>query len=230
MKITILTMFPEAFGSFLAGSLVARATQKGALSLEIEDLKEYADGCFRKIDDSPYGGGAGCILRCEPVAAALDALRTPESRVIAFSPAGKRLAQADVRRWSQEIHLILLCGHYEGMDERIYEDVDEEISVGDYILSGGEIPAMAVVDAVVRLFPEALKEESSGEESFENGLLEYPQYTRPAEFRGRKVPEVLLSGNHEAIRRYRMEESRRRTAERRPDLWEKYKQNTGESK
>ncbi len=218
MRISFLTMFPEMFGSFLESPVVARAIRSGAAACETADIKEYADGSFRKIDDSPYGGGPGCVLRCEPVIGALEAVRGPESHVVILSPWGKPYTQKDARRLSEEKHLVLLCGHYEGFDARIYPYADEVISVGDYILTGGEIPAMAVADSVIRLFPESLKEESTEDESFEHGLLEYPQYTRPVEFRGERVPEVLLSGNHEAIRLWRQEEALRITRERRPDL------------
>ena len=218
MRLSLLTMFPEMFGSFLASPVVSRAVNKGAVQIETVDIKEYAAGSFRKIDDSPYGGGAGCVMRCEPVIGALEAVREEKSHVVILGPWGKPYTQKDARRLREEEHLILVCGHYEGLDARIYPYGDEVISVGDYILTGGEIAAMAVADSVIRLFPESLKEESTGEESFEDGLLEYPQYTRPAEFRGAKVPEVLLSGNHEAIRAWRREQSLEVTKRYRPDL------------
>ena len=218
MRITILTMCPDFFGDFRRQPVTQRAVREGRLSLEIVDFRGFADGCFRKVDDSPYGGGAGMIIRCQPVLDALAAVRTEKSHVIALSPAGKPFAQADARRLSREDHLVLVCGHYEGLDERIYDHTDELISIGDYVLTGGELPAMVVTDAVVRLQRGILKEESLEEESFDDGLLEYPQYTRPADFRGQKVPEVLLSGDHGRIRRWRSEEALRRTQERRPDL------------
>ena len=223
MKITICTMFPEMFDSFLAGPVLRRALRKGALEIEIADIKEFAPGSFRHIDDSPFGGGAGMVMRCQPV---LDALRyvkgegegAPASVTVALSPAGTVFSQKTARRYKDLDHLILICGHYEGMDERIYRHADEELSIGDYILTGGEIAAMAVADAVIRLLPGALRDKSTEEESFENGLLEYPQYTQPAVYEGEAVPEVLLSGNHEKIRKWRLKESLRRTLERRPDL------------
>ena len=223
MKITILTMFPQLFDGFLQSPVVQRAIRRESLELEIVDIKEFAPGSFRHIDDSPFGGGAGMVMRCQPV---LDALRyvkgeeggAPASVTVALSPAGTVFCQKTARRYKDLDHLILICGHYEGMDERIYRHADEELSIGDYILTGGEIAAMAVADAVIRLLPGALRDKSTEEESFENGLLEYPQYTQPAVFEGEAVPEVLLSGNHEKIRKWRLKESLRRTMERRPDL------------
>ena len=225
MKITILTMFPQLFDGFLQSPVVQRAIRRESLTLTVVDIKEFAPGSFRHIDDSPFGGGAGMVMRCQPV---LDALRHvkggdtagPSSVTVALSPAGAVFSQKTARRYRDLDHLVLICGHYEGMDERIYRHVDEEVSVGDYILTGGEIPAMAVADAVIRLLPGALRKESTAEESFEDGLLEYPQYTQPAVYEGEAVPEVLLSGNHEKIRRWRLRESLRRTLERRPDLLE----------
>ena len=235
MKITILTMFPQMFDSFREGPVVQRAIRKGSLELSVVDIKDFAPGSFRHIDDSPFGGGAGMVMRCQPV---LDALRSVRGSaesgsaesgsavssrstiVAALSPAGRQFTQKQAHRLSELDHLILICGHYEGMDERIYRHVDEEISIGDYVLTGGEIAAMAVSDAVIRLLPGALRSESTSEESFENGLLEYPQYTQPAVCEGEAVPEVLLSGNHARIRRWRLKESLRRTMERRPDLLE----------
>ena len=239
MKITILTMFPQLFDGFLQSPVVQRAIRRESLELAITDIKEFAPGSFRHIDDSPFGGGAGMVMRCQPV---LDALRhvrgeggaqgeggpkgeggpqgegEPQAVTVALSPAGTVFCQKTARRYKDLDHLILICGHYEGMDERIYRHADEELSIGDYILTGGEIAAMAVADAVIRLLPGALRDKSTEEESFENGLLEYPQYTQPAVFEGEAVPEVLLSGNHEKIRRWRLKESLRRTLERRPDL------------
>ena len=236
MKITVLTMFPQLFDGFRGGPVVQRAIRKGILELEIVDIKEFAPGSFRHIDDSPFGGGAGMVMRCQPV---LDALRSVKNRsggdgaspscedgtshisekmTVAMTPAGRSFDQKMAHRLSELAHLILICGHYEGMDERIYRHVDGEISIGDYVLTGGEIAAMVVSDAVIRLLPGALRDESTSEESFENGLLEYPQYTQPAVYEGEAVPEVLTSGNHARIRRWRLKESLRRTLERRPDL------------
>ena len=220
MKISILTMFPGMFGSFLQGPVLQRALRKESLQIEIVDIREFSPGSFRHIDDSPFGGGAGMVMRCQPVLDALKSVKDEKSVSAAMSPAGRLFDQKTARRYAQLDHLILLCGHYEGMDERIYRHVDEEISIGDYILTGGEIAAMAVSDAVIRLLPGAIRGESTSEESFENGLLEYPQYTQPAVYEGEVVPEVLLSGNHEKIRKWRLRESLKRTLARRPDLLE----------
>ena len=220
MKISILTMFPGMFDSFLMGPVLQRALRKESLQIEIVDIKEFSPGSFRHIDDSPFGGGAGMVMRCQPVLDALKSVKDEKSLSAAMSPAGRLFDQKTARRYAQLDHLILLCGHYEGMDERIYRHVDEEISIGDYILTGGEIAAMAVSDAVIRLLPGAIRGESTSEESFENGLLEYPQYTQPAVYEGEAVPEVLLSGNHEKIRKWRLRESLKRTLARRPDLLE----------
>ena len=228
MKISILTMFLQMFDSYLQGPVLQRAIRKESLKIEIIDIKDFAPGSYRHIDDSPFGGGAGMVMRCQPV---LDALRyaqgtgdgsTQSGTAVsaAMTPAGRRFDQKTARRYAKLDHLILICGHYEGMDERIYRHVDEQISIGDYILTGGEIAAMAVSDAVIRLLPGAIREGSTSEESFENGLLEYPQYTQPAVYEGEAVPEVLLSGHHEKIRKWRLRESLRRTLLMRPDLLE----------
>ncbi|MCR5369397.1 MAG: tRNA (guanosine(37)-N1)-methyltransferase TrmD [Clostridium sp.] len=221
MRIDILTMFPEMFGDFRKGPVISRAEKNRTLDLRITDIKEYADGCFRKIDDSPYGGGPGMVLRCQPVADAIRDAKKENGRVILMDPAGTPLTQKKARELSREEQLVLVCGHYEGFDARIFHYADEAISLGDFILTGGEIPAMAVTDAVARLLPGSLREGSAEEESFESGLLEYPQYTKPRDFEGYKVPEVLFSGDHEAVRRWRMEAARKRTEQYRPDLLRK---------
>ena len=218
MNITVLTIFPDQFSSFLEHPLVRRAVSNHQLNLRILDLKTYADGSFRHIDESPYGGGTGMVLRCEPVYRCLDSIRTPSSHLIAFTPCGKPYTQEDARRLSRETDLILLCGHYEGFDERILNTVDEQLSVGDYILSGGELPAMTVTDSIVRLLDGTLKEDASANESFETGLLEHPQYTRPEVYRGMRVPEVLLSGHAEKIRIWKRKESLRKTLHCRPEM------------
>ena len=232
MKITFLTIFPQLFDSFLASPIPQRAIKKGVLEIDVVDIKDYSPGSFRHIDDSPFGGGPGMVMRCQPVLDALRAVKKeqpagtvdkPASRAevtAALSPAGAVFTQKTAHRFADLDHLILLCGHYEGMDERIYRHVDEEVSIGDFILTGGELAAMAVADAVIRLLPGAIRSESTGEESFENGLLEYPQYTQPAVYDGESVPDVLLSGNHEKIRKWRLKESLRKTLLRRPDLLE----------
>ena len=205
---------------------MARAIDKGIVSIDIVDIKDYAKGSFRHIDDSPFGGGAGMVMRCQPVLDALQAVRdrdpSGDIQSVAMTPAGKPYDQKTTRRFAELSHLVLLCGHYEGMDARIFGSIDEEVSMGDYILTGGELPAMTAIDSVVRLLPGALRGASTEEESFEDGLLEYPQYTQPREYDGMSVPDVLLSGDHGRIRRYRRREALRVTKERRPDLLEQY--------
>ncbi len=218
MKIQVLTIFPELFDSFLKAPLTARAISRGALSLRIIDIRTYAEGSFRHIDDSPYGGGAGMILKCQPVLDALHAAESPDSWRILLSPSGRPYDQKHAHKLLQKEDLILIAGHYEGFDARIEEAADEEISTGDYILSGGELPAMTIMDSLIRLLDGTIRQESTEEESFEDGLLEYPQYTKPRSYEGKQVPEVLLSGNHEAIRRWKLKQSLQRTLERRPDL------------
>lgn len=218
MRISILTICPEMFGDFKNTPLISRAVASGLLELEVIDIRDFAPGSFRKVDDSPYGGGAGMILRCQPVLDALASVRTEESHVAILAPSGTPYTQKDAHRLSEKEHLILICGHYEGMDARIYPHSDELLSIGDYIVTGGELPAMIIADSVMRLVKGSMKEESTIEESFENGLLEYPQYTRPAEYKGQKVPEVLLSGDHEAIRKWRSEQAFEITNKNRPDL------------
>ncbi|MBQ8924957.1 MAG: tRNA (guanosine(37)-N1)-methyltransferase TrmD [Clostridia bacterium] len=226
MNISVLTIFPESFESFLQTPVVARAIDKGLVTIDLVDIKDFAHGSFRHIDDSPFGGGAGMVMRCQPV---LDALKhvkeqapSGDVRTVAMTPAGTPYDQKTARRFAELPHLVLLCGHYEGMDARIFGSIDEEVSMGDYILTGGELPAMTVIDSVVRLLPGALRGASTEEESFEDGLLEYPQYTQPRDYDGMSVPDVLLSGDHGRIRRYRRKEALRLTKERRPDLLERY--------
>ena len=224
MRISILTVCPELFGSFLQSHEVKRAAERSGAEVEVVDIREFAPGSFRHIDDSPYGGGRGMVLRCQPVADAVEAVKecgkNISVRTVLLSPAGTVYDQKKARELAAQDHLILVCGHYEGFDARIYPLADELISVGDYILTGGELPAMMVADSVLRLLEGNLKEGGAGEESFEDGLLEYPQYTKPAEFRGQKVPEVLLSGDHEAVRKWRLKAALKETMERRPDLLE----------
>ena len=225
MRISILTVCPELFGSFLQSHEVKRAAKRSGAEVEVIDIREFAPGSFRHIDDSPCGGGRGMVLRCQPVADAIESVKERSAadvsvRTILLSPAGTVYDQKKARELAAQDHLILVCGHYEGFDARIYSWVDELISVGDYVLTGGELPAMTVADSVLRLLDGNLKEGGAGEESFESGLLEYPQYTRPAEFRGQKVPEVLLSGDHEAVRKWRLKAALKETMDRRPDLLE----------
>ncbi len=204
----------------LGESMLRIAREKGAADIRLRNLRDWAPGKHRVTDEPPYGGGAGMVLKVEPIALAVEELRQPASRVILLAAQGRRFDQATAKRLAGEKHLIMISGHYEGIDQRVAEHlVDEEISLGDYILTNGTLAAMVVTDAVVRLLPGVLgDEQSAADESFSHGLLEYPHYTRPAEFRGWKVPDILLSGNHAAIEAWRREQARERTRERRPDL------------
>jgi tRNA (guanine37-N1)-methyltransferase len=220
MKISILTMFPDMLASLRNAPIVDHACKKGIVEIEVIDIKKYAEGSFRDIDDSPYGGGAGMILRCAPVLKALDCVKEKESYTVLSAAAGTPYTQKKAHELAEKQHLILICGHYEGVDARIDSHVDEKISMGDYIVSGGEYPAMLIADSIVRLLDGVIKKESTEEESFENGLLEYPQYTKPAEYEGQSVPKILLSGDHEKIRVWRLKESLRTTLQYRPELLE----------
>ena len=223
MKITILSVVPEMLSSLHASPIVTHAMHKGILELEIVDIKAYADGSFRHIDDSPFGGGAGMILRCEPVYKAYRAVCTEGCHTIIPTPVGIPYTQKKAHELCSYEHLVLIAGHYEGLDERIFDLADERICMGDYIVSGGEYACMSITDSIVRLLPGVIRKESIEEESFENGLLEYSQYTKPVEFEGKRVPDVLRSGNHKAIARFRHEDALKKTAMYRPDLLENYK-------
>ncbi len=218
MRIDVVTLFPELFDVPLGTSVIGRARERGLLAFEIHDLREHGLGRHRSVDDYPYGGGAGMVLRPEPLYAAIEPLRAAGATVVLLDPAGEPLTDALARALARESHLALVCGRYEGVDERVRNLVDREVSIGDYVLTGGELPALVVIDAVARLVPGVIEEESHQEDSFATGLLEHPHYTRPEEFLGLRVPAVLLSGDHGAVRRWRRWESLRRTRERRPDL------------
>ncbi len=221
LVIDVVTLFPKMFESPFAESIVARAWQAGKLELRIHDLRSWTTDRHRVVDDAPYGGGAGMVLKPEPLARAIRAVRGSDAHVVLLSAQGKLFDQATARRLAARPHLVLVCGHYEGVDERVIEsDVDEELSVGDYVLTGGELGAMIVIDAVTRLVPGVIDAASLEHESHTEGLLEGPQYTRPPEFEGRHVPAVLTSGDHAAIAKWRRAEAIRRTMERRPDLLE----------
>ena len=222
MKIDVLTLFPGMFPGPLDESIIKRACESGRLRLGIRDLRDYTHDRHRKVDDRPFGGGPGMLMKPEPLFEAVEALRGENTRVILTSPAGRPFRQEIAQELAGEEHLLLVCGSYEGFDERVRECLaDDELSIGDYVLTNGALPAMVIIDAVTRLLPGVLgDDESSVDESFSDGLLEYPQYTRPAEFRGMSVPEVLLSGDHAAIERWRREQARMRTGQRRPDLLE----------
>ncbi|HEV2392991.1 MAG TPA: tRNA (guanosine(37)-N1)-methyltransferase TrmD [Verrucomicrobiae bacterium] len=220
MRIDVLTLFPAMFEGPLDESIVKRARQAGLLDLRIHNLREYAHDRHKTVDDRPFGGGPGMLLKPEPIFEAVEKLAREKTRVVLLSPAGRAFNQAIAGELAQVEDLLLVSGHYEGFDERIREQLaDDELSIGDYVLTNGALPAMVIIDSVTRLLPGALGDETSAhEESFSHGLLEYPQYTRPAEFRGLKVPEVLLSGNHAQIAKWRQDQARQRTRERRPDL------------
>jgi len=228
LRLDVITLFPGAFSSVLASSIVGRALREGRVEVILTDLRDFAADARGTVDDKPFGGGPGMVLMCEPLFRAVEhvqRLHETPGHVVLLTPQGERLAQARVRDLSARARLILVCGHYEGFDERIRTLADAEISVGDYVLTGGEVPAMIVIDAVTRLLPGVLgAENGTREESFSEsvagGGLEYPQYTRPREFRGMAVPEVLLSGNHAEIARWREEQARTRTRQRRSDLLE----------
>lgn len=218
IKIDILSLFPDFFNGILNESIIKRAIDKKLVEIKIINFRDYSPLPNKQVDDTPYGGGAGMLIRCEPIFLALDKIKTKDSHVILLSPEGVTYKQSVASRLKEYKHLIIICGHYEGFDERIKTLVDEIISIGDYILTGGEIAAMAIVDSVVRLIPGVINEESLVSESFNNNLLDYPQYTKPAEYRGLKVPDVLLSGNHQKIREYRALEQIKKTKDLRPDL------------
>jgi len=223
MKIDVLTLFPAMFAGPLDESIIKRAREAGLLELAIHNLRDYAHDRHKTVDERPLGGGPGMLLKPEPIFEAVEALAGETAAVILLSPSGRTFTQAIARDLALKSHLVLVSGHYEGFDERVRAELaDDELSIGDYVLTNGALPVMVVVDAVTRLMPGALgDDESANDESFSHGLLEYPQYTRPAEFRGMKVPDVLLSGNHAEIARWRAEQARLRTQERRPDLFER---------
>jgi tRNA (guanine37-N1)-methyltransferase len=220
MKIDVLTLFPAMFVGPLDESIIKRARETRRLELQVHNLRDYAHDRHKTVDDRPFGGGPGMLLKPEPIFEAVEELAEPNTRVILLSPSGRTFNQAIARDLALLEHVLLVSGHYEGFDERIRSHLaHDELSIGDYVLTNGALPVMVVVDAVTRLLPGVLgDDESAQEESFSHGLLEYPQYTRPAEFRGMKVPEVLLSGNHAEIARWRGEQARLRTSQRRPDL------------
>lgn len=228
MKIDILTLFPEMFAP-LEHSIVGKAKEKGLLDIHYHNFRDYAEKA-RHVDDEPYGGGQGMLLRAQPIFDTIEHIQAQKPRIILLDPAGKPFTQAYAEELALEEELIFICGHYEGYDERIKTLVTDEISLGDFVLTGGELAAMTMVDATVRLIPNVIgKESSHQDDSFSSGLLEYPQYTRPYDYRGMKVPDVLMSGHHERIRLWRLEESLRKTYLRRPDLLERYEFSEEES-
>ena len=219
MKIDVLTLFPEMFAGPLDFSMVKRARESGILSLRVINLRDYTHDRHKTVDDKPFGGGPGMLLKPEPIFEAVENLADEKTRVVMLTPVGRKFNQQMARELSQQEHLLFLCGAYEGFDERVRTLTQDEISIGDYVLTNGALPAMVVIDSITRLLPGVLgDEQSSQDESFSQETLEYPHYTRPAEFRGMKVPEVLLSGNHAEIEKWRREQAKTRTKERRPDL------------
>ena len=218
MKIDILTLFPEMFTGFLETSIIKRAIDEKYVDIQVHNFRDYSQDKHKRVDDYPYGGGAGMVLMCEPIFRAIEDLKTNDSIVIMLTPSGITFKQEVAINLSKQKHIILLCGHYEGFDERIRTIVDMELSIGDYVLTGGEVPAMAITDAITRLIPGVITKESLDSESFNDNLLDYPNYTRPEVFRGMKVPEVLLSGHHKNIEKYRQEERIKKTNEYRKDL------------
>ncbi|MFS0999409.1 tRNA (guanosine(37)-N1)-methyltransferase TrmD [Enterococcus casseliflavus] len=227
MRIDVLTLFPRMFEGPLGESIIGKAREKGLLEINVSNFRDYSDNKHQTVDDYPYGGGAGMLLKVQPVydniKAIEEAIPETKKRVILLDPAGKPFDQKMAEEFSTEEHLVFICGHYEGYDERIRSLVTDEVSLGDYVLTGGELGAMVMIDATVRLLPEVLGNQTSAQtDSHSTGLLEHPQYTRPAEFKGMKVPEVLMNGNHKLIEQWQLKESLRRTYQRRPDMLETY--------
>ena len=218
MRIDILTLFPEMFDGFINTSIIKRSVDKELVEINLYNFRDYSLDKNKKVDDTPYGGGKGMVLMCQPIFDCVEAIKTENSKVIMLTPDGKTFKQNIAYDLSKEKHLILLCGHYEGFDERIRSIVDIELSIGDFVLTGGEVAAMVVTDAITRLIPGVISEDSHLNDSFNNNLLDYPTYTKPQNFRGMEVPEVLISGNHQKIDDYRREMMYNRTIERRNDL------------
>ena len=219
MKISILTLFPEMFEGFINTSIIKRAIENKKVEIELINFRDYTNDPHGKVDDTPYGGGAGMVLSCQPIFDCVEAIKTPKSKVILLIPSGVPYKQKTAYDLSKEKHLIIICGHYEGFDDRIETIADYLISIGDYVLTGGEVPAMVLTDSITRLIPGVINEESHINDSFnEDYLLDYPTYTKPEEYKGMKVPSVLLSGDHKKVDEWRKEQAIKRTEERRPDL------------
>ena len=222
MKITILTLFPEMFDGFLTNSIIKRAIGKKVVKVKIVNIRDYTKDKYGRVDTPPIGGGAGLIMKCQPIVDALKKNTSKKSKTLLLSPRGKTYTQETAKKLAKEEEIVLLCGHYEGIDERVNNYVDELVSIGDYVMTGGEIGAMAIADSVIRLLDGAITDISLDEESFEDSLLEYPQYTEPKEFDGHKVPDILYTGNHTAIDKYRRKEALKITKKNRPDLFKKH--------
>ncbi len=223
MKITILTLFPQMFDGFLSNSIIKRAIAKKTVNISIVNIRDYTKDRYRRVDTPPVGGGAGLIMKAQPIVDAIKAIKSEQSRIVLLSPRGKKYSQKTAKNLANFQELVFICGHYEGVDERINSYVDEEISLGDFILTGGEIAAMAVADSIIRLQKGAITSESLDEESFESGMLEYPQYTEPYDFEGYRVPDILYSGNHAAISKWRRKQALVLTRQYRPDLFAQLK-------
>lgn len=223
MKIDIITLFPNMFTGFLNESIIGRAIKENKVEINLVNLRDFTKEKHGHVDDTPFGGGAGMVLMCQPVFDCINSIRTDDSLVIMMTPQGRQYKQGIAKELSLKNHLILLCGHYEGFDERIRSIVDMELSIGDYVLTGGEIPAMAITDSIVRLIDGVIVDDSHEYDSYSNWMLEHPQYTKPRNYNGMEVPEVLCNGNHKEIEKYKLKESLRRTYLRRPDLLENHK-------
>ena len=231
MKITILTLFPDMFTGVMTNSIIKRAIAANLVEIKIVNIRDYTLDKYGRVDSAPVGGGAGLIMKCQPIIDCLNANKSEESKVVMLSPRGKTYNQAKAHEFASNVQdLVLICGHYEGIDERVNDYIDEQISVGDYILTGGELGSMIIADSIIRLLDGAIANESIVEESFENGLLEYPQYTEPYDYNGKKIPDILYSGNHEAIAKWRKKQSLKLTKEYRKDLFDKYELNKQERK
>ncbi len=222
MKITILTLFPEMFDGFMTNSIIKRAISKGIVEIKIVNIRDYTKDKYHRVDSAPVGGGAGLIMKCQPIVDALNNNKSKSSKTIMLSPRGNTYNQSKAKELSKLDDIILLCGHYEGIDERVNKYVDEQVSIGDYILTGGELGSMIISDSIIRLLDGAIAEESISVESFDDDLLEYPQYTEPYDYNGDKIPDILYSGNHQAIDKWRKKKSLLLTKEHRPDLFEKH--------
>ena len=222
MRIDILTLFPNMFDGILNESIIKRAIKNNKVEVNIINFRDYSPLNNKMVDDTIYGGGAGMLLRCEPIFECIDKIKTDDSYIIILSPEGNKYNQTIAKRLIKHKHIIIICGHYEGFDERIKTLANEIISIGDFILTGGEIASMAIIDSVIRLLPGVISEESLVSESFENNMLDYPMYTKPREYRGLKVPDILISGDHEKIKNWRNQEKIKKTKEKRPDLMEKW--------
>ena len=231
MKITILTLFPDMFTGFMTNSIIKRAIAANLVEIKIVNIRDYTLDKYGRVDSAPVGGGAGLIMKCQPIIDCLNANKTSDSKVVMLSPRGKTYNQQKAHEFASNVQdLVLICGHYEGIDERVNDYIDEQVSVGDYILTGGELGSMIIADSIIRLLDGAIANESIVEESFENGLLEYPQYTEPYDYNGKKIPDILYSGNHQAIAKWRKKESLKLTKEYRKDLFDKYELNKQEKK